>query len=107
VPGGVSLVFAGHFHQFFAANFADGRPSELISGNAGTQLDNDPRDLGGAAVDGTRISLFRSGSGFGFLTLERVGPQDWKVVARRQSGESFLECGLKRTARGTLSLDCP
>jgi hypothetical protein len=106
VPKGVSLVVSGHFHDFFAANFADQRPAEIISGNAGTKLDEYLRDLLGAPVDGTTISLFRSWNGFGFLTLEREGKK-WKAVARGQSGESRLQCDLERTTRGTVQLnDC-
>jgi hypothetical protein len=103
VPNGVSLVLAGHFHEFFAMNFADKRPAQVISGNGGTKLDEFKIDLTGAKVDGTKISQFHYGTGFGFATLERTG-SGWKLSARDQEGQPYLTCQLKEAAHGVLEL---
>jgi hypothetical protein len=73
------------------------RPPQLISGNAGTALDEVPTaspsagELGDPAVTDAETL-----SAFGFMTLELDG-ENWIAIQRDKQGHPLLECALEVT----------
>ena len=90
------LVLAGHIHvaESIAFDESSQRPPQLVSGNAGTALDEIPSasptagELGDPAV--TEAETFSS---FGFMTLEPEGDA-WFATQRDKDGNPLLECVL-------------
>lgn len=77
VPPGLDLVLSGHLRDFASYSFGKRRPAQLIVGDGGdTMLDLANRKLGGAAIDGMRVSGGFALERFGFFILERSG-QGW------------------------------
>ena len=91
-----ALVLSGHIHvaETIAFDEASDRPPQLVSGNAGTALDDIPTasptagELGDPAV--TEAETL---SAFGFMTLE---PNDeyWIATQKDKTGNPILECVL-------------
>jgi Calcineurin-like phosphoesterase len=90
------LVLSGHIHvaEWISFDEKSGRPPQLVSGNAGTALDEVPTasptagELGDPAV--TEAETL---SAFGFMTLE-PGEVGWIVTQRDQLGASVRNCVL-------------
>jgi hypothetical protein len=90
------LVLSGHIHVAESIGFDESsdRPPQLVSGNAGTALDEVPtasptaRELGDRAI--TEAETL---SAFGFMTIEPA--QDgWIVIQRDKQGAAVLTCAL-------------
>jgi hypothetical protein len=89
-----AFVLSGHIHLAESIAFDESfdRPPQLISGNAGTALDDIPTasptagELGDPAV--TEADTL---STFGFLTLEPDGER-WIAVQRDKHGDPLLSC---------------
>jgi hypothetical protein len=92
-----ALVLSGHIHvaESIAFDEASDRPPQLISGNAGTALDEIPTasptagELGDPAV--TEAETL---SAFGFMTLEPSGAE-WIATQRDKAGKPLLGCVLE------------
>jgi hypothetical protein len=90
------LVLSGHIHlaESIAFDESSGRPPQLISGNAGTALDDIPTASPTAGQLGDpAVTEAETLSAFGFLTLEPDG-ENWVAVQRDQNGEPLLGCFL-------------
>jgi hypothetical protein len=105
LPASVQLVLAGHMHRFEAVSFETGRPPQLVIGNSGTQLNDNP--LAGpftADVDGEAAKGLAANE-FGYLDIRLRPTGDWlgMVVDPRLSGTKALAfCGthgLKETGQ--------
>ncbi len=91
-----ALVLSGHIHvaETIAFDETSDRPPQLISGNAGTALDDIPTasptagELGDPAV--TQAETL---SAFGFMTMEPDGDA-WIATQRDKHGNPLLECVL-------------
>ena len=94
LKAGYAFVLSGHIHSAEAIAFDESsdRPPQLISGNAGTALDDVPTasptagELGDPAV--TEAETL---SAFGFMTIEPDG-ENWFAVQRDENGEPLLNC---------------
>lgn len=92
-----ALVLSGHIHlaETIAFDEESDQPLQLISGNAGTALDDTPTasptagELGDPAV--TEAETL---SAFGFMTLEPNG-EYWIATQRDKTGNTILECVLE------------
>jgi hypothetical protein len=88
------LLLSGHIHvaELIAFDEASDRPAQLISGNAGTALDDIPTASPPAGQLGDpAVMEAETLSTFGFLTLERDG-ENWNAVQRDENGDPLLEC---------------
>lgn len=86
VPG-ARLVFSGHWHLFHLSAFEDGRATQVVVGNSGTELIKNPRQTPtGTEIDGTRLKESTLIPGFGFTVLERSGGH-WELQARDVTGQ--------------------
>jgi hypothetical protein len=90
------LVLSGHIHvaESIAFDEMSGRPPQVVSGNAGTALDDVPTASPTAGELGDRaITEAETLSAFGFMTIER--DQDgWIVTQRDKQGTAILACVL-------------
>ena len=84
LPPAVQLVLAGHMHRFETVTFASARPPQLVVGNSGVAITNDP--LSGAfatTVDGQPAKGLAVNT-FGYLDVQ-LGRNGRLVVG--QGGE--------------------
>ena len=88
------LVLSGHIHlaESIAFDASSDRPPQVISGNAGTALDDVP--TASPTADQLRdptVAEAETLSAFGFLTLERDG-EHWIATQRDANGDPLLDC---------------
>jgi hypothetical protein len=94
LPLGVQLVLSGHIHIWEALTFADGRPPQMVAGNAGTLLDPLPSgSLDGLAIAGTTVARGTARQEWGFTTLERT-EGGWLATLRDVAGAPLLTCAV-------------
>jgi hypothetical protein len=92
-----ALVLSGHIHLAESIAFAEAsdRPPQLISGNAGTALDDVPTASPTAGQLGDpMVTDAETLSAFGFLTLERDA-ENWIAVQRDANSDPLLGCILE------------
>jgi hypothetical protein len=89
-----ALILSGHIHLAESISFDErsGRPPQVISGNAGTALD----DISTASPTADQlgdptVAEAETLSTFGFMTLERDG-DDWIAIQRDRNGNPLLGC---------------
>ena len=96
-PSSIQTLLSGHVHLWEQVSFASGHPSQFIAGFAGTAEDTvplperlppDATPAPGAVVD----SFSSWVDGFGFMTMERSGPDQWKVQVHDLQGKVRNTC---------------
>jgi hypothetical protein len=96
LKGNYALVLSGHIHLAETLAFDDstGRPPQLISGNAGTALDEALSGTPTAAELGDpSLTVAETFSAFGFMTMELEG-ETWTAVQRDVAGDPVFGCVL-------------
>lgn len=94
-PPGVGLAVHGHVHDFQGINFASGHPATFVAGHGGDNLDAalpNPFTPGLVPADGTVIDKLSYSTSFGFMVMDRVGPQNWTFTAYRTDGSALTTC---------------
>ena len=92
---GVKLVLSGHIHFFEFLNFADGRASQFVVGNSGTELDPPVTEpLAGIEIGGTTVAEGVTAQEFGFALMDLDGDA-WNVSMRDVNGNEFLACEIE------------
>jgi hypothetical protein len=96
-PPNVKLLLAGHVHVWEQLSFSSDHPSQIVAGFSGTQEDIVPlpRTLPADAIvaPGAKVDSFSSWvDGFGFMTMERIGAERWKVEAHDINGKVVNRC---------------
>ena len=97
LPGAITLVVSGHIHLAEILDFKDGsgRPTQLVVGNSGTELDrNITASLSGMELDDVELSFAETIERFGFLTLEPVDA-GWVASERGVDGSIGIACLLQ------------
>ena len=84
LPATVQAVLSGHMHLWEQVSFSSGHPSQFVSGFSGTLEDTVPLPKtlppGAAPAPGALIDDISAWiDGFGFMTMERVGDDQWRV----------------------------
>jgi len=96
-PAAVQTVLSGHVHLWEQMSFSSGHPSQFIAGFAGTAEDIVPIPLPvpdgvtpapGAVVEHASAWI----DGFGFMTMERQGPEQWLVGVHDLQGRLRNTC---------------
>ena len=100
LPSGVTTILAGHVHVWEQVSFSSPHPSQFIAGFSGTQEDTVhlPASLkpGITPVEGAVVDRFSSWvDGFGFMTMERTGPQSWSVLVHDVEGKVRNRCRIE------------
>ena len=95
-PPQVQALLAGHVHVFQMASFDHDHPTQFISGNGGSWVE-DPNlstvPEGSVAAPGLPISHFTTTNQYGFMTMQRDKTQ-WWYEARNRQGEILARCDL-------------
>jgi Calcineurin-like phosphoesterase len=77
IPPSLDMIVSGHVHDFAAYSFGPDRPAQLIVGSGGDKEDDIVQDIApGTMIDGMAVHRASGLSDFGYLLLERDGP-DW------------------------------
>lgn len=94
LPEGIHLALSGHIHFFEILDFEGSRPSQLVVGNSGTELDDAvSEELAGMEIGGGTVSQGISMSEFGFVLMEYKG-DIWEMSVRDVDGGVILLCEL-------------
>lgn len=98
-PPAVQALLSGHVHLWQQASFSSGHPSQFIAGFAGTSEDIVPLPErlppGVTPAPGAVVEHFSSWvDGFGFMTMERRGAQQWHVEVHDLQGSIRNRCEL-------------
>jgi hypothetical protein len=84
MPKGVKAVLSGHVHLWEQVSFSSDHPTQFISGFSGTAEDIVPLpatlpDNAVAAPGSVVASMSSWVDGFGYMTMERTGAEQWNV----------------------------
>lgn len=97
LPPSIDMLLSGHVHLWEQTSFATDHPTQFVAGFAGTAEDivplprTPPADrtpAPGAAVEAMSSWI----DGFGFMTMERTGPDTWHVVIHDRDGRERNMC---------------
>jgi hypothetical protein len=81
----LTLMLAGHIHNFQIENYAGSTTPQLVVGEGGTDLDTG----GKTVIEGLSLS------GFGYVVMDRVGDtQNWRITVRAATGAVLRHCAL-------------
>jgi hypothetical protein len=93
LPRSISMLLSGHVHLWEQLSFASAHPTQFVAGFSGTAEDIVPLPAsappGRTPAPGAIVEHMSSWiDGFGFMTMERTGPDTWLVkVWDRDGGE--------------------
>ena len=95
-PPQVQALLAGHVHVFQMASFDHDHPTQFISGNGGSWVEDPnlttlPPDS--EAAPHLPIRHFTTTNQYGFMTMQRDQNQ-WRYEARNRMGEILARCDL-------------
>jgi hypothetical protein len=96
MPASVQMVLSGHVHVWEQVSFASPHPSQFVAGFSGTAEDTAPLpatvpEL--APAPGAVVEQFSSWvDGFGFMTMERLGPDRWEIGVWDREGKRRNRC---------------
>lgn len=97
LPKGVKAVLSGHVHLWEQVSFSSDHPTQFISGFSGTAEDIVPlpATLPDNAVPAPGAAVANISSwvdGFGYMTMERTGAEQWNVKVWDTSGAVRNTC---------------
>jgi hypothetical protein len=97
IPANVDVLLSGHYHLWEAVSFSSPHPAQFIAGISGTMEDTVPLPAtvpaGAAPAPGAVVQSLSSWiEGFGFMTLERAGPDRWHVEVHDVAGAVVNTC---------------
>jgi len=98
-PAAIQAMLSGHVHLWQQASFSSAHPSQFIAGFAGTSEDIVPLPeqlpAGVTPAPGARVEHFSSWvDGFGFMTMERRGADQWSIEVHDLQGKIRNRCQL-------------
>jgi hypothetical protein len=97
LPKGVKVALSGHVHLWEQVSFSSDHPSQFISGFSGTAEDIVPLPAtlpdNAVAAPGAAVASISSWvDGFGYMTMERTGAEQWNVTVWDVSGAVRNTC---------------
>lgn len=97
LPANVDVLLSGHVHLWEQVSFSSDHPTQFVSGFAGTAEDIVPLPArvapGTTPAPGAIVDSMSSWiDGFGFMTMERTGPDRWAVVVHDRDGKERNTC---------------
>jgi hypothetical protein len=97
MPKGVKAVLSGHVHLWEQVSFSSAHPTQFISGFSGTAEDIVPLPAtlpqGAMPAPGAVVEHISSWvDGFGYMTMERAGPEQWEVKVWDTAGAVRNTC---------------
>lgn len=100
LPAGIDVSLAGHIHLWQQVSYSTGHATQFIAGFSGTLEDivplpaQPPADAT-PAVGAVVRSMSSWVDGFGFMTMERQGPDQWTVQVHDVAGAVVNTCQVK------------
>jgi hypothetical protein len=97
LPSTVDVLLSGHVHLWEQTSFSSDHPSQFVAGFAGTAEDIVPLPrtppAGQPPAPGAVLEAMSSWiDGFGFMTMERTGPDTWTIVVHDRDGRQRNTC---------------
>jgi hypothetical protein len=102
LPPSISMLLSGHIHLWEQVSFKDKYPTQFVSGFSGTDEDVTPLPSSVPPdVTPAPSAVIKSMSswvgGFGFMTMERRGADEWLVKVWDRDGHERNSCQAKGT----------
>jgi hypothetical protein len=99
MPASVRMEVAGHIHFFQAVDFDAARPSQLVVGTGGDNLEEMPTaSVAGADINGLKALSAVTYSGFAYMVWDRVGNNAWSGTLFDVGGKPLNRCRLAERA---------
>lgn len=97
VPTRISAVLSGHVHLWQQVSFSSAHPTQFVSGFSGTAEDTVPLPEvlppGAMPAPGAVVQSISSWvDGFGYMTMERAGAEQWGVKVWDTNGKVRNTC---------------
>ena len=97
LPSTIGMLLSGHVHLWEQTSFSSDHPSQFVAGFAGTAEDIVPLPktppAGQSPAPGAVLEAMSSWiDGFGFMTMERTGPDTWRVIVHDRDGKERNTC---------------
>ncbi len=97
LPGTIDVLLSGHVHLWEQTSFSSDHPTQFVAGFAGTAEDIVPLPntppAGQPPAPGAVLEAMSSWiDGFGFMTMERTGPDAWRVIVHDRDGKERNTC---------------
>jgi hypothetical protein len=97
LPKEISMLLSGHAHLWEQVSFSSGHPTQFVSGFSGTAEDLVPLPAtlppGATPARGAVVEHISSWiDGFGFMTMERTGAEQWVVKVWDRNGRERNSC---------------
>lgn len=99
IPPRIDVLLSGHIHVWQQVSFFSPHPTQFVAGFSGTMEDLVPLPAqlppGTSPAPGAVIEHHSSWvNGFGFMTMERKGPKQWKVRVWDSAGRQVNACDI-------------
>ncbi|MGA7594801.1 MAG: metallophosphoesterase [Gallionella sp.] len=99
IPPRIDVLLSGHLHVWQEVSFSSPHPTQFVAGFSGTMEDLVPLPEylppGTSPAPGAVIEHHSSWvNGFGYMTMERKGPKQWKVRVWNGSGRQVNACDI-------------
>jgi hypothetical protein len=99
IPSRIDVLLSGHIHVWQEVSFSSPHPTQFVAGFSGTMEDLVPLPAqlppGTSPAPGAVIEHHSSWvNGFGFMTMERKGPKQWKVRIWDSTGKQVNACDI-------------
>ena len=97
LPSGIDILLSGHVHAWQQISFSSSHPTQFVTGFSGTMEDSvalpakmppDTAPAPGAVVE----NLSSWTGGFGYMTMERKGQQQWEARVWDVNGKMRNTC---------------
>lgn len=88
----IELIISGHLHFSQLIDFKGNRPTQIIAGNGGSDLavfGDSPNNIDGLAINVQKIRYE-----YGFIVMDRLKNNQWKVSLRDIVGDELVQCTL-------------
>lgn len=97
LPRSISMLLSGHVHLWEQVSFASEHPTQFVAGFSGTAEDIVPLPArappGATPAPGALVEHMSSWiDGFGFMSMERTGPEAWLVKVWDLDGRERNSC---------------
>ncbi|MDB5745962.1 MAG: metallophosphoesterase [Massilia sp.] len=100
LPRSIHMLLSGHVHLWEQVSFASAHPTQFVAGFSGSAEDTAPLPSmpppGKQPAPGAIVEHMSSWiGGFGFMTMERGGPDQWVVRVWDRDGRERNSCKVK------------
>jgi hypothetical protein len=84
---GIDLIVSGHTHLFELLSFDQGRPTQLVAGDGGTEMAMPlPARIDGLKVRGATLLSGQNMHEFGYTALVKTG-ESWRLALTSTAGK--------------------